>query len=282
MRKSIYLLVFIFLLLQACDDKDPDSVTLINPTDANALSQVLIMPDGTQRNSGAPPSPSNSSDAPTVNNLNSDVLSSNGATAPLNFDYSNVNGNLSGCYVQITGASSYFTIPYNGNSNSAGQLQVPLGLPVNVDEGNFEVNFCVYDNNGFISNIVTSYVTVLRLGTGTLQISLSWNNISDQDLYVTDPNGEIISYINSFSSSGGQLDRDDVDGYGPENIFWQDNAPNGTYNVKVNDFDGTSSPTTFYVTVNGPNTSRNFTGTTVGGNTADVVTFTKNGDNISF
>jgi len=111
---------------------------------------------------------------------------------------------------------------------------------------------------------------------------LSWDNTSDQDLYVTDPTGETIYYSNESSSSGGQLDRDDVDGFGPENIFWTDNAPNGTYNVRVNDYDYTSSPTTFYVTVSGPNTSRNFTGTTQSGSTADVVTFRKNGDNISF
>lgn len=280
-KTILSLSLFLFLVISSCK-KDNELPDIIDPADANLLSQVLIMPDGTDRDSGNPPPPSNDSSAPTVNNFNPTVLSSNGSTAPLNFAYNNVSGNLAGCYVQIAGADSFFEVPYTATSNNSGQLQLPLGIPTNVDEGEFEVNFCVYDDNGLISNVVTSSISVLRLGTGALQISLSWDNYSDQDLYVTDPSGETISYINERSSSGGQLDRDDTDGFGPENIFWSEEAPDGEYNVRVNDYDGTSETTTFYITVSGPNTSRNFTGTTRNGSTADVVTFTKNGDSLSF
>ncbi|TGV01795.1 YfaP family protein [Flavivirga rizhaonensis] len=283
MKKSCLLFILTILIIGCSgSDDSPSENELIDPTDSNALSRVLIMPDGTRSNQGTPPSPSATNEAPLVLNQVSSINSSNGSTSPLAFSYSNVNGNLGGCYVQVDGAGNYFTVPYNSNSASSGNLQLPLGIPTNVDEGTFCVNFCVYDTNGFVSNIVYTCVNVLRLGTGALQISLSWNNNTDQDLYVTDPGGEIISFTNTRSSSGGILDRDDIDGYGPENIFWLEDAPDGTYNVKVNDFEDTNTPNIFYITINGSGQSRNFEGTTQGGSTADVVTFTKNGDNLTF
>lgn len=277
-----FFLLAAFAFLYSCD-KDPVTPQLINPSDPNAISEVLIMPSGSQQNNGTPPPPSNSSSAPVVINPAPDLNSSNGSTAPLNFDYSNVNGNLGGCYVQVDGAGNYFNVPYsNSSSGNSGNLQLPLGIPTNVDQGEFCVNFCVYDANGNVSNIVSSCVNVLRLGTGALQVSLSWNNASDQDLYVIDPNGEEISYSTFASSSGGELDRDDLDGYGPENIFWNDNAPDGTYQVKVNDFSGTSEATLIYVTVSGNGQSRSFSSSTINGNTVDVVSFTKSGDRLIF
>ena len=286
--KQSYFLIFSVLIIFGCSKEEPVIIEqpiideLIDPSNSNALSEVLILPAGSQNENGNPPNSSNSNQAPEVLNPINTVLSSNGSTAPLSFSYSNVDGNLGGCYVQIAGADNYFLVPYNSTSNSAGNLQLPLGIPTNVDEGDFCVNFCVYDTNGLISNIVTTCVNVLRLGTGAVQVSLSWNTSSDQDLYVTDPNGEIISYTNTSSSSGGQLDRDDTNGYGPENIYWLDDAPDGTYNVKVNDYSGTSFQNEVYLTVSGPNQSRNFTGTTQNGSTIDIVTFTKVGDNLTF
>lgn len=282
MKNSIFLMLFAFVIFSCSQEPEQDPGALIDPGNPDALSQVLIMPSGTQSNSGNPPNPSNSTEAPEVINLVSSITSSNGSTTPLVFQYSNVNENLGGCYVQIDGAGEYFTIPYNSTSGNSGDLQLPIGIPSNVDEGEFCVIFCVYDINGLVSNVVSTCVNVLRLGTGAIQISLSWNTPTDQDLYVIDPTGEEISYLNVISASGGQLDRDDLNGYGPENIFWLENAPDGSYNVKVNDYEVTSTPNTFYITVSGPNQSRTFNGETQNGNTVDVVTFTKSGDNLTF
>ncbi|WP_298341278.1 hypothetical protein [uncultured Algibacter sp.] len=281
-------LCFILLatLILSCGGSDDSGTNpeeeLVDPTDANAISRVLITPAGTQTSQGTPPGPSASSEAPQVTNEISIINSSNGSTSPLTFSYSNVSNNLGGCYVQVDGAGNYFTIPYDSNAGNSGDLQVPLGIPTNVEAGVFCVSFCVYDTNGLVSNVVNTCINVLRLGTGALQISLSWNTATDQDLYVTDPSGEIISFINTQSSSGGALDRDDIDGFGPENIFWLENAPDGSYSVAVNDFEGTTTPNIFYVTINGSGESRSYEGTTQNGSTAEVVSFTKNGDNLSF
>ncbi len=262
--------------------EEPSTPEIIDPSNANQLSSVLIFPSGSTSSNGNPPAPSQENEAPIVENTNPTLTSSNGSTAPLDFSFNNVDGNLAGCYAQVEGADDFFTIPYNQNSSSTGELSLPLGIPTNVDAGDFRVNFCVYDRSGRVSNIVSTSVSVLRLGTGALQISLSWNTETDQDLFVTDPNGDVISFSNTTSSSGGMLDRDDTDGFGPENVFWEDEAPDGTYSVSVNDFDGTLNPNEIFVTISGPSTNRRFTGTTQNGSTFEVTTFTKEGNTISF
>lgn len=100
----------------------------------------------------------------------------------------------------------------------------------------------------------------LDTGFGDVQVTLTWDTETDQDLWVTDPDGERIFYGNSTSDSGGELDRDDVDGYGPENVFWESGtAPAGEYKVEVDYFSG--SPVTNYtVLVQAFGRVRTFTG----------------------
>jgi hypothetical protein len=84
---------------------------------------------------------------------------------------------------------------------------------------------------------------------GVLQIGLSWNtNETDIDLWVVDPNGEKIFWNNPNATSGGYLDRDDIDGFGPENIYWYSDFPEGKYEVYV-DYYGCfpSCPSTDFV-----------------------------------
>jgi subtilisin family serine protease len=72
--------------------------------------------------------------------------------------------------------------------------------------------------------------------TGDVQILLNWNNYNDLDLICTDPFGESVFFRNRRVSSGGQLQIDMnveyPDSKTPvENIYWESDAPNGTYNV---------------------------------------------------
>ena len=83
---------------------------------------------------------------------------------------------------------------------------------------------------------------ILIGGYGDIQITLTWDNTADLDLYVTDPWDETICYYNTTSASGGWLDIDDMNGYGPENIFWDNNsAPSGYYYVEVDYYSGYSA-----------------------------------------
>jgi hypothetical protein len=257
----------------------------IDPANASQLSRVLVMPSGTQSQAGEAPQPTTTAGTPTVVSNNTELISSNGSTVPLSYRYSNVSGTLAGFYVQVVGADRYFRIPFTGTSSASGRVSVPVGLPTNVIEGTFRVALCVYDNNGRVSAPAFATINVLELGTGAIQVSLSWDDTTDQDLYVTDPGNNIIYYNNSSSPTGGELDRDDTNGFGPENIFWLSNAPDGRYQVQVNAFSAFSSgtPTNFYVTVNYPGGSRSFTGTTsISQRRVTVTTMTKSGNTITF
>jgi hypothetical protein len=281
------LLSLVMYVFAGCFPDHSDLVPIVNvdPSDARALAQVLILPDGSSRRSNGFPSPTNGP-APTVRAINPLVFSSNGGTIPLVFGYSNVSSGIGGCYVQVIGAEAYFDIPRaSPNSGSSGTISVPLGIPTNVLSGRFCIRIMIYDGAGRISNIAESCVDVLRLGTGSLQVSLSWTNGTDQDLYVTDPLGAVIYYSSKRSPSGGALDRDDTDGYGPENIFWTDNAPDGVYNIEVDDYTGTTTPNNFFVTITAPGyRTKTYEGFTRGSNPRRVLVtkVTKSGENFMF
>lgn len=84
-------------------------------------------------------------------------------------------------------------------------------------------------------------VTGLCLGTGDIQVTLTWGSYTDLDLHVTDPSGVEIYYNRRTSPSGGALDVDANAGCSSnqtntpvENIYWPyGKAPTGTYNVRV-------------------------------------------------
>ncbi|MCB9659762.1 MAG: hypothetical protein H6726_19090 [Sandaracinaceae bacterium] len=74
------------------------------------------------------------------------------------------------------------------------------------------------------------------VGTGELRFTLTWDTPGDLDLHVFTPTGAHISYAGRSSSDGGQLDRDDQSGVGPENVFWATGATRGTYRLCVNPY----------------------------------------------
>lgn len=83
------------------------------------------------------------------------------------------------------------------------------------------------------------------VGTGALQISLTWHSASaiDLDLHVEEPNGNVIYWGETQSATGGELDQDNqcfnyVNGRS-ENIFWAA-PPGGTYKIKVKFFNNCS------------------------------------------
>ncbi|HEY3403315.1 MAG TPA: hypothetical protein VGK59_08015 [Ohtaekwangia sp.] len=286
MNRNLIKVALMVVLVQCClscgSDGGDDKPGLIDPSDSDALSEVLIMPGGTDQRSGNPPTTTVTPETPEVDAITPEITSSNGNTFVLVFSYSGVTGDLAGAYIQVNGAGTYFDINFAAGSGSSGQISIPIGIPTNVDEGEFDLDFSIYDEDDRVSEQVNASVNVLKLGSGSLQVSLSWNNDSDQDLYVEDPSGTSINYTNPFSDTGGELDRDDTDGYGPENIFWNESAPDGTYTVSVDDYSGETNATTWVVTINAPGKSKTFTGTTQNGSVANVVTFTKNGNSYSF
>jgi len=125
-------------------------------------------------------------------------------------------------------------------------------------------------------NEVQVVAGALRTGSGDVQITLTWNTTNDIDLWVTDPNGEKIYFADPTSTSGGYLDYDDTNGYGPENVFWpQYEAPSGTYHVQVHHYSGSYS-TNFTVLVQAFGFIKQYEGNISPNETISVVEFHSN------
>lgn len=104
---------------------------------------------------------------------------------------------------------------------------------------------------------------ILATGYGDIKISLDWNSEADIDLWVIDPRGNKIYYDAPTSTTGGELDLDDTDGYGPENVFWPtDMAPLGKYKVQLHYFEPEEGAATSYrATIFNFGRTKTFTGT---------------------
>ncbi|SFZ83489.1 fibro-slime domain-containing protein [Devosia enhydra] len=81
--------------------------------------------------------------------------------------------------------------------------------------------------------------TAVELGTGEVQVTLSWQSGDDLDLRVTDPGNAVVNWSTPMAPSGGLLDVDDrggdcgVTSDRVENVYWQSEPPAGTYLVEV-------------------------------------------------
>ncbi len=124
------------------------------------------------------------------------------------------------------------------------------------------------------------------LGSGALQITLTWSSTADLDLHVVDPTGTNIDYGHKTSPSGGGLDVDSNGGCenpttAPvENIYWPTGgAPTGAYVISVDYYGqcpGGAGPQAYTITIrqNGHVTDQR-AGTINPGETQTVGTFTK-------
>jgi len=80
---------------------------------------------------------------------------------------------------------------------------------------------------------------VEAVATAPIQISLTWDTQVDLDLWVVEPNNTKIYYAETISKSSlGWLDYDNTEQYGPENITFQYQMPEGEYKVLVHYYDG--------------------------------------------
>jgi Putative metal-binding motif len=100
--------------------------------------------------------------------------------------------------------------------------------------------------------------------SGQIQITLSWNTAADIDLYVSDPTGAQLSYMERQVASGGVLDHDARGACAPdtmsqgtiENVYWSSpNPPRGQYTVELHNYSacggGSVTPATVSVSVGG-------------------------------
>ncbi len=112
-------------------------------------------------------------------------------------------------------------------------------------------------------------VTATPTGSGDLQFTLTWDSTADIDLHVYEPGGTEIWFANPRSQQG-FLDVDDIDGFGPENVFYEDGHDAGNYRVEVHHFSG-ALPTNYTVTITDNGNTRTYSGSVTGQSEEDVV-----------
>ncbi len=143
-------------------------------------------------------------------------------------------------YVGAVDEAGYYELQAENDGGT--ELNQNFILKINQlnEEDNFTVRLAYLDINNQVSQTVFADLLVTNVGTGTLQVSLSFDNDKDIDLHLIEPDGEHIFYANMMSSNGGELDLDSnpgcyIDGINNENIFYPEDAEldAGTYSVYV-------------------------------------------------
>jgi hypothetical protein len=72
----------------------------------------------------------------------------------------------------------------------------------------------------------------VEVKVGDPQFTLIWDTDTDLDLHVLEPGGKEIYWEEPKGKQGGELDVDNTKGFGPENIYWLRDDPNGGEKVK--------------------------------------------------
>jgi len=142
----------------------------------------------------------------------------------------------------------YFEITLPG---AVSEADVVVSLAQNLPASSFVFFYAAVDGGGTQGALGRQSVDAVQVGTGEVQVSVSWDLESDVDLHVVDAAGEEIYYDHNRSASGGELDLDsnaecEIDGTKNENITFSD-APPGTYTVRVDYWSNCDVAKTNYV-----------------------------------
>ena len=140
-----------------------------------------------------------------------------------------------------------------------------------------EVNVAVQTPTGDVSSPQILPLESIEVGTGEVQVSVSWDTPTDVDIWLIEPDGTVIFWAATQSAAGGQLDLDSnpacfLDNINNENITYEDGTPpSGEYSVVVDYFSdcGVAGDTNYLVTVRANGSISTFSGVFVPGD-ADV------------
>ncbi|MGC4932772.1 YfaP family protein [Gordonia sp. DT30] len=172
-------------------------------------------------------------------------------------------------------APGYTELKFGSATSNA---SVVMTLAQQLPSEDFAFYFAGVDASGVQGPMIRQEVKALKVGTGAVQVTASWDVDSDLDLILVEPSGDKIYFNNKTSSAGGELDLDsnadcDIDGKRNENITYPRAEP-GTYTAYVNLYSSCGTPATNYVvTVSvGGQQPQTFTGTFTGAgvHTADT------------
>lgn len=176
-----------------------------------------------------------------------------GGSAKINVDFSGytVPDEIVGILIGAEGMAGYFQKPLD---STLGEEEVRLLMRTYTSSesppNKVTLQVAVKDIRGRISPTRTHKLSVQAVGSGDVQVSVSWDSKTDVDLHVIEPTDCELYYGHKKCDSGGWLDLDSnpacaIDNINNENVFWPaGSAPVGTYKVKVDYYDdcGTFGP----------------------------------------
>lgn len=150
--------------------------------------------------------------------------------------------------IAIDGVDGYWTLTIPATT----AIEILLMFAADVPQENFDLLYQVMTAGGAAGAVTEVSTDVIEVGTGQVQVSVSWDAASDVDLHLVEPSGEEIYWADRESATGGQLDLDsnpacDIDNVNNENISWSGSAPRGEYVVRVDYYDGCGVEETDYV-----------------------------------
>jgi hypothetical protein len=238
---ALLLLVVLLAVGVSCGDNGSSSINvrdyIAQITDAGATLTAV-------RHGGSPPA---AGAGPTLT-VTGGASVVNGGTAQVT-----VTGNagFTTLYIAVDGVPGYYQVDL---PSALSTIDLLLTLAQHIPRTSFDLNYAA-SVTGSVGTYQVVPVQVIRVGTGEVQVSISWDAASDVDLHVVEPGGEEIYYGNTVSATGGKLDLDSnadcvIDGKNNENITWA-NAPSGTYIVRVDYYKSCGvGQTNYVVTVN--------------------------------
>jgi hypothetical protein len=145
------------------------------------------------------------------------------STAPFRTVYVTVGSKTVGLVSEaVGGVDGYYEVRLPAPQTDA---QVLLAFAQAIPAAELDLLFAVADTAGRVGPFERFRARVASVGTGDVQVTLSWNTDSDVDLHVVDPSGEEVYWGNRRSASGGELDLDSnaacaIDRVRNENIMW--------------------------------------------------------------
>lgn len=191
---------------------------------------------------------------PKANSSNLDITNVSGNSTVLAGGSNNIKINTvssaSALLVGIEGVEGYFEIEPDDKRRVAASAEREFKIVLLLGQqlkGDTKLTFLLTDGKSNYGTYYTIVLNLLEAGTGTLQISLSWDQPNDVDLHLFEPEGGArIFYNEPFSeTTGGMLDVDSnplcrLDNINNENITYDDesedfevNIIDGVYEVKV-------------------------------------------------
>jgi len=158
----------------------------IDLTDGNALVEAITIAGATVV-TGDLPAPTGG-DAPILDDPD-DIVTSQGGSPQFPV---NTSGDVAGVYLQFPGADSYYDIPASaftgGRLENHGDASFSFDLPDNIQPGIFCVEYCVYDSDLLVSNIVEVCIEITEFGGENSDFLIGiWQVISFTE---TDDNGD--------------------------------------------------------------------------------------------